>query len=70
MSQADAHAASMLQLRLGEPVIVAERTAYDAGAGPSKRAWHWAAPTAFAITRRRPNRHEHPAHDRRAFPRL
>ncbi|MFC7557679.1 UTRA domain-containing protein [Pseudoroseomonas wenyumeiae] len=34
MSQADAHAASMLQLRLGEPVIVAERTAYDAGGRP------------------------------------
>jgi len=31
VTKADAHAASMLQIRQGEPVIVAERIAYDAG---------------------------------------
>ncbi len=34
VTQADAHAAAMLQIGLSEPVIVAERTAYDAGGRP------------------------------------
>jgi GntR family transcriptional regulator len=34
VTQADAHTAAMLQIRPGEPVIVAERTAYDAGGRP------------------------------------
>lgn len=39
VAQADAHAASMLQIRQGEPVIVAERTAYDAGGKPIEGRW-------------------------------